>query len=225
MRLKCRLEWILQKGGKKKKQFGTWPHLLYIYLTYKLTTCLSDDSKNRSTKAMCNHNSMWLWMLPPLSRLCCAMTFKATARLGYTVHSSACKMWLQVMQSNPSALRSTRQRSASSVKCPFCSTSYRMYPSRPSCWWIHLPTLQVKRTQPPQPLYINQLARILLSVSQSMMSMYMELDRRERKSLKVSDIPGSQRPNHVHLGLKLMCYSAFEQFSIWMFKSSFQMKW
>jgi hypothetical protein len=87
-----------------------------------------------------------------------------------------------------------------------------MYPSRPSCWWIHLPTLQVKRTQPPQPLYINQLARILLSVSQSMMSMYMEFDRRERKSLKVSEIPGSQRPNHVHLGCAILrsSSSAFE---------------
>lgn len=110
---------LAKRGAKKRNNLAL--DRTYIYLTYKLTTCLSDDSKNRSTKAMCKHNSMWLRMLPPLSRLCCAVTFKATARLGYTVHSSACKMWpLQVMQSNPSALRSTRQRSASSVKCLFC---------------------------------------------------------------------------------------------------------
>ena len=61
--------------------------------------------------------------------------------------------------------------------------------------------------QAPQPLYIHQLARILLSVLQSM---YMELDRRERKSLSGS----LQCLNHIiHLGLKLIYYSAFEHIS------------
>ena len=163
---------------------------------------------------MCKHNSMWLRMLPPLSRLCCAVTFKATARLGYTVHSSACKMWpLQVMQSNPSALRSTRQRSASSVKCLFCFLLHILSNVSVKAIMLMDPLADsTGETNPTTATTLHQSTR--QNVSQSMMSMYMEFDRRERKSLKVSDIPGSQRPNHVHLGLKLMCYSAFEQFSI-----------
>lgn len=37
MRLKCRLEWILQKGVQKKKQLGTWSHLHILNIqTYHL---------------------------------------------------------------------------------------------------------------------------------------------------------------------------------------------